>query len=154
MPIAWDNVIYDSPSLGYVVATHQSLATHIRETILTYYHAMVSGPPVQERTRLLRNPLERSGPNFILQDLSRPHPEIRDAVTRLDIFRWGHAMIQPRVGFMWGEARWRAAQPQGNIYFAHSDLSGFSIFEEAQYRGILAAEKILAKQGIAFSSSL
>jgi len=63
-------------------------------------------------------------------------------------------MIQPRVGFIWGKARWRAAQPQGNIYFAHSDLSGFSIFEEAQYRGILAAEKIVAKHGIAFSSSL
>src|SRR5207245_5471823 len=23
-PLAWDNVLYDSPSLGYVVATHQS----------------------------------------------------------------------------------------------------------------------------------
>jgi hypothetical protein len=29
-PLAWDNVIYDSPSLGYVLATHQSLATHVR----------------------------------------------------------------------------------------------------------------------------
>lgn len=27
--------------------------------------------------------------------------------------------------------------------FANSDLSGFSIFEEAQYRGIAAAEKVL-----------
>ena len=26
---AWDNVIYDSPTLGYVNATHMSLATHI-----------------------------------------------------------------------------------------------------------------------------
>ena len=153
VPSAWDNVIYESPSLGYVVATHQSLATHIRETVLTYYYAMVSGPPVQERTRLLETPWNVWA-DFILKDLSRPHPEIWDAVTRLDIFRWGHAMIQPRVGFIWGKARWRAAQPQGNIYFAHSDLSGFSIFEEAQYRGILAAEKILAKHGIAFSSSL
>lgn len=153
MPLAWDNVIYDSPSLGYVVATHQSLATHLSKTILTYYHAMVWGPPVQERTRLLGTSWVEWA-DFILRDLSRPHPEIRELITHLDIFRWGHAMVQPRVGFMWGEARKRAAQPQGNIYFAHSDLSGFSIFEEAQYRGVLAAERILAKQKVPFSSSL
>lgn len=153
MPIAWDNVIYDSPSLGYVVATHQSLASHVKETVLTYYYAMVEGPPVQERARLLRTPW-REWADFILRDLSRAHPEIRELVTRLDIFLWGHAMVQPRAGFIWGKARRQAAQPRGNIYFAHSDLSGFSLFEEAQYRGIWAAERILARQGISFSSSL
>jgi protoporphyrinogen oxidase len=153
MPLAWDNVIYDSPSLGYVVATHQSLATHLSKTVLTYYHAMVWGPAVQERTRLLQTSWTE-WVNFILKDLSKPHPEIRELVTHLDIFRWGHAMVQPRVGFIWGDARKRAAQPRGNIHFAHSDLSGFSIFEEAQYRGVLAAERSLAKQGVPFSSSL
>ncbi|HEX7372805.1 MAG TPA: NAD(P)-binding protein, partial [Thermodesulfobacteriota bacterium] len=54
MPLAWDNVIYDSPSLGYVVATNQSLATHLSKTVLTYYHAIVGGPPAHERTRLLQ----------------------------------------------------------------------------------------------------
>ena len=151
--LAWDNVIYDSPSLGYVVATHQSLATRIRETVLTYYHAMVWGPSVQERTRL-RQTSWAEWADFILRDLSKPHPEIRELITHLDIFRWGHAMVQPRVGFIWGEARKQAAEPQGNIYFAHSDLSGFSIFEEAQYRGVLAAERVLKKLGIAYSSSL
>ncbi len=153
MPIAWDNVIYDSPSLGYVVATHQSLATQIRKTVLTYYYAMVGGPPVQERINLLHTSW-KDWADFILKDLSRPHPEIRELVTHLDIFRWGHAMVQPRVGFIWGMARRQAGQPQGSIYFAHSDLSGFSIFEEAQYRGVLAAEKILAKLNIPFASSL
>ncbi|HYB19809.1 MAG TPA: NAD(P)-binding protein [Thermodesulfobacteriota bacterium] len=153
MPIAWDNVIYDSPSLGYVVATHQSLATQIRKTVLTYYYAMAGGPPVQERIHLLHTSW-KDWADFILKDLSRPHPEMRDLVTHLDIFRWGHAMVQPQVGFIWGSARRQAAQPRGNIYFAHSDLSGFSIFEEAQYRGVLAAERILAKFNIPFSSSL
>lgn len=153
VPIAWDNVIYDSPSLGYVVATHQSLATQVRKTVLTYYYAMVGGPPVQERTYLLRTSW-KDWVDFILKDLSGPHPEIRELVTHLDIFRWGHAMVQPRVGFVWGNARRQAAQPLGNIYFAHSDLSGFSIFEEAQYRGVFAAERILAKLHIPFSSSL
>ena len=31
-------------------------------------------------------------------------------------------------------------KPLGNIFFANSDLSGFSIFEEAQYRGVEAAK--------------
>jgi hypothetical protein len=151
--LAWDNVIYDSPSLGYVVATHQSLATRIKKTVLTYYHAMVWGPPAQERIRLLQTSWAEWA-DFILRDLSKPHPEIRELITQLDIFRWGHAMVQPGVGFIWGEARKRAAQPRGNIYFSHSDLSGFSIFEEAQYRGVLAAERVLKKLGIAYSSSL
>ena len=153
MPLAWDNVIYDSPSLGYVVATHQSLATHLSKTVLTYYHTLVGGPPAEERAHLLQTSWAE-WVDFILRDLSRPHPEIREMITRLDIFRWGHAMVQPRVGFMWGEARKQAARPRGNIYFAHSDLSGFSIFEEAQYRGVLAAERVLAKLGVPFSSSL
>ena len=153
MDLAWDNVIYDSPSLGYVVATHQSLATNIKKTVLTYYHAMVGEAPAQERTRLLQTSW-RAWVDFILRDLSKPHPEIRELITRLDIFRWGHAMVQPRVGFIWGAARQQAARPQGNISFAHSDLSGFSIFEEAQYRGVLAAERVLKKLGIAHSSSL
>jgi hypothetical protein len=153
MPLAWDNVIYDSPSLGYVTATHQSLATHLSKTVLTYYYAMVEGSPMQERTRLLQMSWNEWA-EFIIRDLSQAHPHIRDLISHLDIFRWGHAMVQPRVGFIWGEARKRAAQPHGNIFFAHSDLSGFSIFEEAQYRGVLAAERILANQKVHFSSSL
>ncbi|HSD10146.1 MAG TPA: NAD(P)-binding protein, partial [Candidatus Binatia bacterium] len=39
-PICWDNVIYDSDSLGYVVATHQSLRTHLDGTVLTYYQPL------------------------------------------------------------------------------------------------------------------
>ncbi len=152
-PLAWDNVLYDSPSLGYVVATHQALKTHCRETVLTYYHALADGPPARERARLLGAGW-RDWAGFILKDLSRAHPEIGELITRLDLFLWGHAMVQPRVGFLWGAQRREAARPRGRVHFAHSDLSGFSIFEEAQYRGVLAAERVLRKMGVSFSSSL
>jgi hypothetical protein len=33
------------------------------------------------------------------------------------------------------------------VLFAHSDLSGYSVFEEAHYRGVLAAERALAAPG-------
>lgn len=153
VPLAWDNVLYDSPSLGYVVATHQSLRTHLRESVFTYYYPLTGSPVRGERTRLLETDW-RAWSQFILKDLGKPHPEIERLVTRLDIFRWGHAMVQPKPGFLWGAAREQAAEPIGRIRFAHSDLSGFSIFEEAQYRGVLAAEQVLEALRIPFTSSL
>ena len=151
--LAWDNVLYDSPSLGYVVATHQSLKTHLRESVFTYYYPLTASPVRQERTRLLETDW-RTWSQFILKDLGKPHPEIGRLVTRLDIFRWGHAMVRPKPGFVWGGARELAAEPVGRVRFAHSDLSGFSIFEEAQYRGVLAAEQVLQTLRIPFTSSL
>ena len=153
VPLSWDNVIYDSESLGYVVATHQSLKTYIPETVFTYYYAMTGSPASRERTRLLEADWN-SWLNFIIRDLSKPHPEIAQLIAQVDVFRWGHAMVRPRPGFMWGTARQEAAKSIGNIHFAHSDLSGFSIFEEAQYRGVLAAEKILKAYRIPFRSSI
>ena len=44
---------------------------------------------------------------------------------------------------MWGRARKEALKPHGKIHVAHSDMSGISIFEEAQYRGIMAARAAL-----------
>jgi hypothetical protein len=152
-PIAWDNVIYESDSLGYVVATHQTLATHVDRSVFTYYYPLTGPRPDEERRRLL-DTAWGSWAELILRDLSKPHPEIRDLVSRLDVFRWGHAMIRPRPGFLWGEARRAASTPRGNVFFAHSDLSGFSLFEEAQYRGVLAAERVLDTLGVRYASSL
>jgi phytoene dehydrogenase-like protein len=150
--ISWDNVIYDSDSLGYVVATHQSLRTHLDRTVFTYYYPL-TGPPDRERQRLLDTPWQ-TWAEAILHDLEKPHPDIRRIVRRIDVFRWGHAMVRPRTTFVWGEARARAAEPFGRVAFAHSDLSGFALFEEAQYRGVAAAEHALAGLGVRHASSL
>src|SRR5258708_20469143 len=50
-PLAWDNVLYESPGLGYVVATHQT-GSDYGPTVLTYYHALCDTDP-----RLSRQPL-------------------------------------------------------------------------------------------------
>jgi hypothetical protein len=83
-----------------------------------------------------------------LSDLERAHPEIRRLTTRLDVMRWGHGMIRPRPGFLWGGARARAARPFRGIHFAHSDLSGVALFEEALDQGVRAAEEVLAARGV------
>jgi glycine/D-amino acid oxidase-like deaminating enzyme len=139
---AWDNVIYGSPSLGYVVATHMSLRTHIERTVWTWYHALASGPAAQNR-RLLLDKDWAYWKEFILNDLSRAHPDIGECVSRIDIMRMGHAMARPVPGSIFSEARERLLRPNGNIIYANSDLSGFSIFEEAQYRGVKAADHAL-----------
>ena len=152
-PLSWDNVLYDSAALGYVVATHQHLAAHQDQTVFTWYQALCDGPPERERQRLLDTSWAVWA-EWILQDLSKPHPDIRKQVTRLDLMRWGHAMARPRPGFVWGTARQRMLEAGDQVLFAHSDLSGYSIFEEANYRGVLAAERVLTALGVPFQSSL
>lgn len=140
---AWDTVFYDSPTLGYVDATHQSLRSHIDKTVWTFYWALADGPASQNRQLLLEKDWWY-WKEAILHDLERVHRDIRDCVSRIDIMRMGHAMIRPAVGSIFAEDRQRLSRSSGRMLFANSDLSGISIFEEAQYHGVRAAEKVLA----------
>jgi hypothetical protein len=151
-PLAWDNVLYDSPSLGYVVATHQR-GLDYGPTILTWYYALCEPGATEARRRLLGLDW-RSCADLALTDLTPAHNDIRSLVERLDMMRWGHAMIRPRPGFVWGSARRAAARPYRGIHFAHSDLSGLALFEEAFYHGVRAAEEVLAERGLAVNSLL
>ncbi len=144
-PLAWDNVIKDSASLGYVVATHQALRDH-GPTVLTWYYPFTGADPAAERERLLAlDP--KACAEMALADLQKAHPGIEQLVTRMDIVRWGHAMVRPRPGFCWSEALQRARQPFHGIHFAHTDLSGVALFEEALDHGVRAAEEVLASLG-------
>jgi phytoene dehydrogenase-like protein len=143
---AWDNVIYDSPTLGYVNATHMTLATHVDRTVWTFYWSLAEFTPVEARKLLLSTDWSY-WKEAILNDLARAHPDIRQCVTHIDIMRIGHAMARPSPGLIFSPDRERWLKPLGNIYFANSDLSGFSIFEEAQYRGVEAARRALHQIG-------
>lgn len=141
--MAWDNVIYNSPALGYVVATHQNLSSRVDRTVWTYYWSLAEATPPQSR-RLLLDKDWAYWKEAILNDLARAHPDIRGCVSHIDIMRMGHAMVRPTVGFLEsGERKKLANYSAGNIWFANSDLSGISIFEEAQYRGVKAADRAL-----------
>lgn len=140
-PLAWDNVLYESPSLGYVVATHQRGLDH-GPTVFTYYYPMCDKDPRVARSKLLGMDW-RSCADVALTDLSRAHSDIRSLVERLDVMRWGHAMIRPRPGFVWGGARAAAAKPYRGIHFANTDLSGVALFEEAFHHGLRAAEEVV-----------
>jgi hypothetical protein len=139
-PLAWDNVLYESPSLGYVVATHQRSIDR-GPTVFTYYYPLCDEDPRKARTQLLETDWS-AWAEVALTDLSRAHPDIRNLVDRLDVMRWGHAMIRPRPGFIWGQARREGAKPFRSIHFAHSELSGIALFEEAFDVGLRTADEV------------
>ena len=140
-PMAWDTVFTESASLGYVVATHQSGRDH-GPTVLTWYRPLTEGTPDEARQRLLSLPRE-SWAEAALSELELAHPDIRDVVTRVDVGRFGHAMVTPVPG-LWSSGELAARQaPLGNIHLAHTDLSGLALCEEAFYHGVRAAEEIL-----------
>lgn len=149
-PFAWDNVLYESPSLGYVVAGHMRGRDH-GPTVLTYYHPMTDLDAGRARQRLLTATRDEWA-EAVLADLGVAHPDLPELTTRLDVMRWGHAMIRPEPGFVWGDARRRAARPYRGVHFAHSDLSGVALFEEAFDHGVRAAEEVLRTRGVPFES--
>lgn len=145
-PMAWDNVIRDSRSLGYVTATHQS-GVDYGPTVLTWYYPFADVDAVITRKQMM-NLKWADWADVVLTDLRRAHPDIDALVTRVDIMCWGHAMVQPLPGFVWSPDREQASRPIGPIHFAGTDLSGVALLEEAVFHGVRAAEEILALRGI------
>jgi hypothetical protein len=144
-PPCWDNVLYESPSLGYITATHQALLDY-GPTVLTWYYPIVEEDARAARAKLLAADRDHWA-EVALSDLEVAHPQIRELSERVDVCRWGHAMITPRPGFVWGGARTKASEPYRGIHFAHTDLSGVALFEEALHHGVRAAEEVLAAEG-------
>jgi hypothetical protein len=151
-PLSWDNVVYQSASLGYVVATHQT-GSDFGPTVWTWYYPLCDPLPPKDRERLLSATWAQWA-EVILKDLSAAHPDLRECLTRLDVLFWGHAMIQPRPGFVSGTDRHLAAEPVGNIFFAGTDLSGLALMEEAFYHGLRAAREVLTARGSSASSDV
>ncbi|CAG7857738.1 hypothetical protein MCAMS1_02673 [biofilm metagenome] len=151
--LSWDNVVFDSELLGYVNASHQITQMSPIATVLTYYWPLTDAEPESARKQALQRTYAEWQAIF-LNELLRIHPELIGHVERVDIWLWGHGMIRPTPGFIWGDTRQQALKQQPPIFFAHSDMSGISIFEEAYTRGISAAEQLMTSQKISFESEL
>jgi monoamine oxidase len=153
-PPSWDNVVYDpqrrSHALGYVDAMHQSTRPHAGPTVLTAYWAL-GGNAVAElraqRTRLM-NERWSVWAEAVLNDLSRVHPDLKSKVRQVDLMRYGHAMALPSPGVRSSAALQALTSPQGRLHFAHADLSGYSVFEEALSQGVRAARRTRLALGL------
>ncbi|HEY4066432.1 MAG TPA: hypothetical protein VGM74_06015, partial [Burkholderiaceae bacterium] len=147
--LSWDNVVYDPgaalPTLGYVDAMHQSTRRLPGPTVLTAYWALGGDSSAQlaaQRRRLLSEPWS-AWSQAVVADLARVHPDLPGKVRQVDLMRYGHAMSIPVPGLRSSAALRALAEPQRRIQFAHADLSGYSVFEEAMYHGVRAARSLL-----------
>ncbi len=152
-PLAWDNVSAGSDSLGYVVATHQNSSAGDGPSVLTWYMPLSRLSPKTAREALRSRSLS-AWQQIVRDDLLQINPDLDGAIDRIDVWRWGHAMIRPTPGFLSDPARMAASALSPPLLLAHSDLSGLSLFEEAHYRGVAAAEAALRARGHTFTSRI
>lgn len=138
--LAWDNVLYDSTSIGYVVATHQTIRVKPGATVITWYRPLADESPGEARVRLA-NTGWKTWVDEIVGDLVRPHPDLPGLLKRIDVWRWGHAMPRPVPGFLGSPLRALLAGLDRPLSFAHGDLRGLSLFEEAHDAGVRAARR-------------
>ncbi|MEM1029482.1 MAG: NAD(P)-binding protein [Myxococcota bacterium] len=141
---AWDSILHGSNGLGYVDADHQALRDDDRTT-WTYFRAFGGPDPRATRRRLLDQRWAGHASD-VLADLAPAHPELVGELDRIDVMVWGHAMPRPEPGFL---SAGGAATPWSHptllsprVAWAHVDLTGFALFEEANAHGIRAAEAI------------
>lgn len=144
-PLSWDNVLYNSQSLGYVNACHQKIRVYDNKTVLTYYFPVSDMAPSDAR-KMMHSKSHEAWCQDILQDLHYAHPDIEEQIEDIQVWLWGHGMVRPIPGFYADAERRKAAMAyEDKIFFAHSDLSGISIFEEAFSHGHRAAQEALNK---------
>jgi len=136
-PPAWDNVRYGSAALGYVDARHQTLDPTPRPPLLTAYMAL----PAVQRGELLREPWQHWA-GVVIDELARTHPDLSAKVERIDLCRFGHAMSIPVPGLRGSPALAALNAQPGRVAFAHADLAGYSVFEEAYTAGVEAAGRL------------
>lgn len=142
-PLCWDNVIYGSKGLGYVYDQHQSLQQVQSKKVITYYYSF-SSSDVKKSRKDLYYKKSAHWKQLVFDDLKMAHPNIESVAEEINIHLLGHGMISPVAGFIFGEAKKEAAQNiENKIFFAHSDLSGISIFEEAFHQGINIVNQII-----------
>jgi hypothetical protein len=144
-PLAWDNVLYGSQSLGWVVATHQWMRLAKPEwTVFTAYHAFGNMSGAQAR-RWLAEASQVQMLDLALADLRETYADsLIPHIRQVEITLRGHAMSTPSPGFLNRPGIQALRSLDRAILFAHADMSGFSVFEEAAWWGDQAARKILA----------
>ncbi|WP_338845911.1 NAD(P)-binding protein [Massilia sp. W12] len=141
VPLSWDNVVYSAPGLGYVVSTHQQIRqTPPPKTVFTSYVAM-SHMEIDAARKWLDRASKEELLELAMRDLHAAYGwRFAACVEQVELTIRGHAMAAPVPGFRNNPGVQALRQARGPILFAHADLSGFSVFEEAAWWGLRAAE--------------
>lgn len=146
--LAWDNVLYGSSGLGYVVSTHQEIrVAPSRSTVFTAYRALADAFP-DHSPDAARKWMSRAAPDELGalagEELNAVYGwRFAPCVERVDITMRGHAMASPAPGTLANRGLRNLRDSDGPILYAHADLSGYSVFEEAAWWGWRAADRVL-----------
>ncbi len=151
-PLSWDNVALDAEHLGYVLATHAEDRT-VRDpsAVLTFYQPFPRDDLTAARTRLLEGSLDH-WVTQVTTALEGMHPGITPTLRRMDIARWGHAMIRPVPGLLFGDRLVAARAAIGAVIPCGTDVTGLPLFEQAFAAGVGAAEEACRRLGRAVVS--
>lgn len=96
-----------------------------------------------KRSELLSTPYE-DYEKQVLDALEAVLPGVRETVTGVDIYRWGHGMLAPVKGFVFGASRVGSQAPEGRISFANHDVDALPAFENAVGAAFRAADEVVA----------
>jgi hypothetical protein len=114
--------------------------------VITYYEPLVApGPsPDHEALALTRAKLlgddAATWSEHTLRALEQMHPSIRTKLTGIHLHRWGHAMIRPVPGLLFGDELALARAPIGRLIACATDVAGLPLFEEAFYSALTGAD--------------
>lgn len=140
-PLSWDNVLYGSRGLGYVNACHQNLQVLHDKIVITYYHALTGADPVELRKKAEHFDAAEWN-RLVMDDLKTAHPDMEQLTEHIELRLLGHAMPSPVPGTMRRVLAGKNELP-ADIHFCHSELSGYSVFEEAFYQGCECARRLI-----------
>lgn len=143
--ICWDNVFYNASSLGYIHSNHQELKTYHKAINISLYWPLDSKSPSEERQYLL-NDDKGYWKAKAIKELSIAHRIEEKDIIQIETWQWGHGMLRPEIGYIWGDRlQGQSATDNTAIELAHTDFGGVSVFEEAFYQGINAADNVVKK---------
>ncbi|MFM0347475.1 NAD(P)-binding protein [Paraburkholderia sp. RL17-347-BIC-D] len=144
VPLAWDNVVYRGEGLGYVVSTHQLIRlSPPQRSVFSAYQALDLKTPDDTRRWLAAAHPDDLRTQAAIDLVPAYGRDLWRHAAALEITVRGHAMATPDVGFLSRPGLLALRDLDGPILFAHADLSGMSLFEEASYWGVLAANRVL-----------
>ena len=145
MELCWDNVAYQSQSLGYIYDQHQELNRAPEKYVISLYMPLDAQDDKAQRREVEKRSKE-AWREIVLEELKKMHPDIQDSVEDIELCVWGHGMILPTPGLSKGTVLKELASPiQDKLFFAHSDLAAYSTFEEAFDQGARVADLLKVK---------
>ncbi len=145
MSLCWDNVLHGSESVGYVIANHQLTDRYKPRRLLSHYWPLVHENLADVRQSLM-NLTREAWLEKVENELKPVYPDLRAHTLEANVWIWGHGMVRPSTGLLSSQVFMEATKPvAGRIFFAHTDYSGISVFEEAFDQGIRAAQEVLQR---------